>query len=316
MARPTLRPARVAGIDLGGTSAKIGIVDRKGAVVARTRVAIDARASFERIVEPIAEGLAGLIAEAGGEGPAGIGYCCPGFVDPASGSVVGGSENIPGMAGRSAAAYLAERIGAPAWADNDATCAAAAELAYGAGRPFGSFLLVTVGTGIGGGLVLGGRVWRGARGFAGEIGHVSLDPGGPACPCGSRGCLEQYASGPAIVRAWKELAGSRARTAASPLDVARLAADGEPEALAAFAAAGRALAQAVGGVINLLDIQACIVGGGVADAGDVLLEPLRRELRTFAYPLLAEGFRVAAAELGNDAGLLGAAALAWERLGG
>ena len=315
MASTTRRVDRVAGVDLGGSSAKIGIVDRAGAIIARARVAIDARAPFERIVGPIAEGLGGLIAEAGGRRPAGIGYCCPGFVDAASGTVVGGSENIPGMAGRSAAAYLAERIGAPAWADNDATCAAAAELAYGAGRPFGSFLLVTVGTGIGGGLVLGGRVWRGARGFAGEIGHVSLDPEGPACPCGSRGCLEQYASGPAIVRAWKERAGSRAGEAGTPLDVARLAAAGEPEALAAFAGAGRALAQAVGGVINLLDIQACIVGGGVADAGEVLLEPLRRELGAFAYPLLAEGFRVTAAKLGNDAGLLGAAALAWERLG-
>jgi len=236
MARSARRADRVAGIDLGGTSAKIGIVDRSGAIIARDRVPIDARAPFERIVEPIAEGLAGVIAAAGGGLPAGIGYCCPGFVDPASGSVVGGSENIPGMAGRSAPAYLAERIGAPAWADNDATCAAAAELAYGAGRPFGSFLLVTVGTGIGGGLVLGGRVWRGARGFAGEIGHVSLDPAGPACPCGSRGCLEQYASGPAIVRAWKELAGPRSGGAESPLDVARLAAAGEPAALAAFAA--------------------------------------------------------------------------------
>jgi glucokinase len=310
------RTDRVAGVDLGGSSAKIGIVDRAGRIVARDRVEIDARAGFEDIVEPIAAGLAGLLAGAGGSPPAGIGYCAPGFVDPASGTVVGGSENIPSMQGRSAAAYLAERIGAPAWADNDATCAAAAELAYGAGRPFGSFLLVTVGTGIGGGLVLGGRVWRGARGFAGEIGHVSIDPEGPACPCGSRGCLEQYASGPAIVRAWKLGAGPRAAEAESPLDVARLAGSGDPAALAAFAAAGRALGQAIGGVVNLLDIEACIIGGGVADAGEVLLAPVRRELRRFTYPLIAEGFLVAAAELGNDAGLLGAAALAWERLDG
>jgi glucokinase len=219
------------------------------------------------------------------------------------------------MQGRSAAAWLAERLGAPAWADNDATCAAGAELSYGAGRGLRGFILVTVGTGIGGGLVLGGRVWRGVRGFAGEIGHVSLDPRGPACPCGARGCLEQYASGPAIVRAWKAGAGPRSGEAESPMAVARLARAGDTAALAAFEAAGQAMGQALGGVINLLDIEACLIGGGVADAGEVLLDPVRRGLRQFAYPLVAEGVRVVRAELGNDAGLLGAAALAWERLG-
>jgi predicted NBD/HSP70 family sugar kinase len=212
--------------------------------------------------------------------------------DMVAGVDLGGSENIPAMLGRSPSAYLREKLGAPAWVDNDATCAAAAELAYGAGRGLNSFLLVTVGTGIGGGLVLGGRVWRGVRGFAGEIGHVSLDPRGHPCPCGSRGCLEQYASGPAIVRAWKERAGSRAETAASPLEVARLARRGDPAALAAFAAAGRAVGQALGAAVNLLDIEALLIGGGVA-----------------------EGVRVIAAKFGNDAGLVGAAALAWERLG-
>jgi glucokinase len=305
----------VAGVDLGGTSAKIGIVDRAGAILARDRVPIDARAGFENIVGPIAAALGALFAESGGVTPSGIGIGAPGFIDADTGTIVGGSENIPGMLGRSAAAYLAERLGAPAWADNDATCAAAAEFAFGAGRGLRGFLLVTVGTGIGGGLVLGGKVWRGVRGFAGEIGHVSIDPEGPACPCGSRGCLEQYASGPAIVRAWKAGAGRRAGNADSPAEVAHLARAGDPAALEAFAAAGRALGQALGGVVNLLDIEAFLLGGGVADAGEVLLEPVRRGLRRFAYPLVAEGVRVIAAQLGNDAGVLGAAALAWERLG-
>ncbi|MCX7028937.1 MAG: ROK family protein [Spirochaetes bacterium] len=309
------RSERVAAVDLGGTSAKIGIVDRSGTILARDRVSIDARAGFEDIVGPVAMALAELLAGSGGGPPAGIGIGAPGFIDPDTGTIVGGSENIPAMQGRSPAAYLAGKLTAPAWADNDATCAAAAELAYGAGRGLRGFLLVTVGTGIGGGLVLGGKVWRGMRGFAGEIGHVSLDPCGPPCPCGSRGCLEQYASGPAIVRAWKACAGTRAAEAESPLEVARLARAGDPAALEAFAGAGRALGQALGGTVNLLDIEACLIGGGVADAGEVLLEPVRRSLRRYAYPLVAEGVRVIAAELGNDAGLLGAAALAWERLG-
>jgi glucokinase len=305
----------VAGVDLGGSSAKIGIVDRGGAVRARDRVAIDARAGFDDIFAPVAAALASLAAASGEGRLAGIGVGTPGFIDAGSGTVVGGSENIPAMLGKSPSAYLAERLGAPAWVDNDATCAAAAELAFGAGRGLRAFLLVTLGTGIGGGLVLGGTLWRGVRGFAGEIGHVSLDPRGHPCPCGARGCLEQYASGPAIVRAWKAGAGSRAGTAASPLEIARLARGGDPAALAAFAAAGRALGQALGGAVNLLDLEALLIGGGVAEAGEIILEPVRRGLREFAYPLLAEGVRVIAAKFGNDAGLVGAAALAWERLG-
>jgi glucokinase len=311
----TGRGERVAGVDLGGTSAKIGIVDRAGTILARDRVAIDARAEFEEIVGPVAAALAALLAGCGGGEPAGIGIGAPGFIDPVTGTVVGGSENIPAMQGRSLAAYLGGKLAVRAWADNDATCAAAAELAFGAGRGLRGFLLVTVGTGIGGGLVLGGRVWRGVRGFAGEIGHVSIDPKGRPCPCGARGCLEQYASGPAIVREWKAGAGPRGGKVDSPLEVARLARAGDPAALAAFAGAGRALGQALGGALNLLDIEAFLVGGGIADAGEILLEPVRRGLGEFAYPLVAEGVRVIAAELGNDAGLLGAAALAWERLG-
>ncbi len=315
MNEPAGRGDAVIGVDLGGTSAKVGIVDRAGAILARRRVPIDARAGFVDIVGPIAAALSTLLDEVGRGPPAGIGIGAPGFFDPEHGTNVGGSENIPGMQGRSAAAWLTERLGAPAWADNDATCAAGAELSYGAGRGLRGFILVTVGTGIGGGLVLGGRVWRGVRGYAGEIGHVSIDPGGPPCPCGARGCLEMYASGPAIVRAWKARAGTRAGEAGTPLEIARLAGAGDPAALEAFAGAGRAMGQVLGGVVNLLDIEACILGGGVADAGEVLLEPVRRGLKEFAYPLAAEGVRLIRAELGNDAGLLGAAALAWERLG-
>jgi len=249
------------------------------------------------------------------DGLVGIGFGAPGFIDPDTGTIVGGSENIPGMTRRSPSAFLAARLGVPAWADNDATCAAAAELSFGAGRGLGGFVLVTVGTGIGGGLVLGGRLWRGVRGFAGEIGHLSLDPEGPACPCGARGCLEQYASGPAIVRAWKAAAGGRAVAAGTPQEVAGLARSGDPAAIAAFASAGRALGQALGGLVNLLDVEACLVGGGVANADEVLLAPTRESFRRFAYPLVAEGVRIVRAALGNDAGLLGAAALAWERLG-
>ncbi len=156
------------------------------------------------------------------------------------------------------------------------------------------------------------------RGFAGELGHMSLDPLGAWCPCGSRGCLEQYAAGPAIVRTYgSKLSQRRAggEPAESPAEVARRAAAGDQWALAAFDQAGRSLAQALGSVLNLLNLDACLLGGGVAAAGEVLLEPVRRHLPDFVYPLVGERVTLAPAALGNDAGLLGAAALVFERLG-
>jgi glucokinase len=310
----------VAGIDLGGSSAKIGLVDREGRILARDRVPVDPNAGRHLIIDPIVQTvqrLAAALPEAGRLLAAGFGT--PGFVD-GDGGVLTGCENLPGMQDTPVARLLGDALGVPAFVDNDATCAARAELRFGVGRQFPSFILATIGTGIGGGLVLEGRVWTGSRGFAGEIGHVCLDPEGPRCPCGSRGCLEQYASGPAILRLYRARSGGRGGPAAadladSPEEVARRAAGGDEAAAGAFDEAGRALAQAFGSVLNLLDLDACLLGGGVAAAGDVLLGPVRRHLPRFVYPLVGKGVTVAAASLGNDAGILGAGALALQRVG-
>ena len=303
----------VAGIDLGGTSAKLGLVDSAGRILARDRVPIDPAADAGRIIAPILHAVRGLLSRmASTDRLAAVGLGTPGFVDVATG-MLSGSENLPGMMETPIFRLLAEGLGVAAFVDNDANCAAEGELAFGAGRQFSSFLLATVGTGIGGGLVLGGRVWRGARGFAGEIGHMCLDPLGPWCPCGARGCLEQYAAGPAIVRLYQSKVGQRgpATPVESPEEVARRAAAGDELAREAFSEAARALAQAFGSVLDLLNLDACLVGGGVAAAGDILLEPLRRHLPDFVYPLVGERVTVTPAALGNDAGLLGAAALAF-----
>jgi glucokinase len=302
----------VAGIDLGGTSAKLGLVDRGGRILARERVTIDPRADAGRIMAPILQAVRGLGARMAADRLVAAGLGTPGFVDIETGMLTG-SENIPGMQETPIFRLLSEGLGVPAFVDNDANCAAAGELAFGAGSRFSSFLLATVGTGIGGGLVLGGRLWRGARGFAGEIGHMCLDPLGPWCPCGARGCLEQYAAGPAIVRLYRSKVGQRGPAASldAPEEVARLAAAGDRMALAAFDEAGAALAQAFGSILNLLNLDACLVGGGVAAAGEILLEPLRRHLPDFVYPLVGQRVTVVPAALGNDAGLLGAAALAF-----
>ena len=306
-----------AGIDFGGTSAKIGLVEKTGRIRARAMVTMDPRESFEGIVEPVAQALRGLVArEAAGETLVTIGIGTPGFIDKKEGILVGGCNNIPALQHRSVQQYLAEAFKVPAFAENDATSAAAGELAFGAGRSYSSFVLITVGTAIGGGLVLGGKVHRGWRGFAGEIGHICVNRDGLWCNCGSRGCFEQYASGTAIARVYAEKLRKRGGEPGSVMarDVVERAREGDTSARDTLEEAGMWIAQAFGTLLNVLDLEACIVGGGVSEAGEMLLEPIRRHLPDHCWQQIGSGVKVLAAELRNDAGILGAAAQALERL--
>lgn len=308
----------LAGIDFGGSSAKIGLVDERGKIVSRTGVVMDPSQSFEGIVLPVADGLRKLLLEQGdGAHLRVIGIGTPGFIDKNEGMLIGGCDNIPALQHRSVQNYIAHAFKTPTFAENDATSAAAGELAYGAGKSFSHFLLITLGTAIGGGLVLGGRVYRGWRGFAGEVGHLCMSPGGLWCGCGSRGCFEQYASGRAMARIYAEKRKKRASSDAdrvTPKVVVQRAVEGDLLARDTLEETGRWIAQAFGGILNVLDLQACIVGGGVSEAGEMILEPIRRNLPDFTWPEICKDVRVLAAELGNDAGILGAAAQAVERL--
>ena len=306
-----------AGVDFGGSSAKIGLIARDGSVLARETVSIDARADFDTVLGRVARRLGALVSERPRSDRlvvAGIGT--PGFIDKRGGIVVGGSDNIPCLQNRSPQSFLERALGVPAFSENDATAAAAGELAFGAGRKFANFLLITLGTAIGGGLVLGGKVYRGSRGFAGELGHVCVVSDGLLCNCGSRGCFEQYASGTAIVRTYVEK--MRKRGCNSPAATAKTVADnarsGDLQARETIEEAGRYIAQALGTILNVLDLEACLLGGGVAEAGDILLEPVQQRLPDYCWPQIAKGVQVLPAELGNDAGIRGAAAQALERL--
>jgi glucokinase len=304
-----------AGVDFGGSSVKAGLVDRQGGIRARETIPIDSRADFKVVLEPVVKGLERLRAGLGGaDRLVAVGAGTPGFTDT-DGVLVGGCENIPRLRGRAVGRFLGDALGVPGFADNDATVAAAGELLFGAGRTYRHFVIATVGTAIGGGLVLDGRVYRGARGFAAEVGHVCVDPGGLWCSCGSRGCLEQYASGTAITRVYAEKTAKRGgRESLSPREIAERAARGDALARDTFDEAGRYLAQGLGTILNVLNLEACIVGGGVSQAGEVLLEPVRRHLPDHCWPQIGEGVRVVAAGLLNDAGVAGAAAQAFERL--
>jgi glucokinase len=307
-----------AGIDLGGTSAKIGLVDREGRVLDKTVQEIAAAAPFTKIAELAAAALRRLVSRTAGE-LAAIGIGTPGFVDAASGIHIAGAENIPNLRGNSLARYLGNAFSVPVYAENDATCAAAGELKFGNGRRFRDFVLLTIGTGIGGGLVLNGRVYRGARGFAAEMGHMCVSHRGRWCNCGSQGCLEQYASAPAIQRLYLQKRLKRGLSVEEQVtvrDIFMLAGrENDPCAVDTVAETAVFIAQALGTLINILNPEACILAGGVSQAGEALLAPVRRCLADFAWPTLLEGTEVLAAGLANDAGLLGAAADAMDRYG-
>jgi glucokinase len=245
--------------------------------------------------------LDGLV---GGERIEGIGVGCGGPMTWPAGEV--SPLNIPGWRGFPLRARLAERYpGIPVRLHNDAVAFTAGEHWKGAGHGVDDMIGMVVSTGVGGGLVLGGRVVDGASGNAGHIGHVVADPQGPQCACGGRGCLEAIARGPATV-AWAREHGCTAEDGAS---LARLAADGDEVARAALARAGRAVGTVVASVVALLDVRIAVVGGGLSQSGPALWDPLGEAFHEQArLPYLA-GARVVPSVLGSDAGIIGAAAL-------
>jgi glucokinase len=225
------------------------------------------------------------------------------------------------------ASRIRRALGLPCQVDNDANTAAYAEYRFGAGRGYRHVLLVTVGTGIGGGIVSDGRLFRGANGFAAEIGHIIVEPGGPLCGCGNRGCWEQLASGRAIDRMGRAAASADGgstllRLAGGDLEqvsgrhVTEAARQGDEVALRIFAEAGRRLGEGIAGLVNVLDPQVVVVGGGAMVAADLLLDPARASFQEAVEgPDSRPHVPLVAAELGNDAGAVGAAALALEELG-
>jgi predicted NBD/HSP70 family sugar kinase/biotin operon repressor len=239
----------------------------------------------------------------------GVGMGLPGPVHKSG--LVGSSAILPGWAGTHAAERMSDLIGLPVWLRNDADLGALAEAAWGAGRNASALVYLKLATGIGAGIVIDGRLFGGAGGTAGEIGHTSLDETGDICRCGSRGCLETYASGAAI-------AGLLSRSLGEPLgpdDVMQRAVDGDPGTRRALADAGRHIGAAVADLCNLINPERIIVGGSMAVAGDVLLDPLREAVGLRAIPSAAEDVEIVLGELGERAELLGAVALVLHEAG-
>jgi glucokinase len=322
--------ALTVGVDVGGTKVLAGLVTEDGRILATERVATpseDAAGAVDAVVAAVRAVLDGHVPD--GESVEAVGLGAPGFIAPDRSTVL----FAPNMNWRDhpVGEQVTKELGLPAVVENDANAAAWAEYRFGAGHNLGSaadsMALVTVGTGIGSGFVLHGSVLRGAHGIAGEFGHVTLVPDGRLCGCGGRGCIEQYCSGRALVRAARDGAAGHPEQAAHLLAVAggtvediegpevtQAARDGDPVAVAAFAATGRWLGIALADLVWALDPACLVVGGGVVAAGELLLGPVRESCQD---ALAARGrweyAEIRPAAMGNEAGLVGAADLARSR---
>ena len=312
----------LAGVDLGGTKIYAGIAEADGRLLATLKIPTEAEKGPQVVVNRMVESLR-LAAEKAGvkmSEIAGLGVGTPGPLDSRAG-IVYTTPNLPGWVQVPLADWLSAATGLPVFVENDANVAALGEKYFGAGVGVDNFVYITVSTGIGGGIILNGQIWRGVTDMAGEIGHMVIDVHGPRCNCGRQGCLEALASGPAIVR--RALAGLKKHPASAILRLA----GGEPQGVTThhvFQAAreGDQLAQEVvqetafylgtgiTNIIHILNPELVIVGGGVGKVGEQLLAPVRKVVQEQAFARSQERLEIRQARLGDDAGVLGAILLA------
>jgi glucokinase len=309
----------VIAVDLGGTKLLTGLVDREGVARRRTVQATDLSGENELLAQ-----VEGAIAELGSDGFAALGVGIPSTIDQRAGRAVS-SVNIP-LAGVDLRDHFGRRFGVPVMIENDANAAALAEHRLGAGRGTRHMVMLTLGTGVGGGLIVDGRLYRGAIGAAGELGHITLDIDGPPCPgfCPGRGHLEALASGTAADLLVDRVAAERpdgdlGRAAASgrALDAkvaVELAAEGLGDARETLERIGFRLGVGIASFVNVFNPELVVLGGGFARAGDLLFEPARRVVAERALSPARELVRIVPALLGAEAGLIGAALVAFEAL--
>ncbi|MDE2860380.1 MAG: ROK family protein [Chloroflexota bacterium] len=310
-------------MDVGGTRTRVALVDRAGNVVLREGGGTQALAGSDEALERIATFIDSLLTRTGERRVVGIGASLAGPVDPVTGTLYA-PPNLPGWDGFSPGASLEPRFGLPVWAANDATLGAVGEHAYGAGRGLDNMVYLTVSTGIGGGVIADGEPLTGARGYAAELGHMVIDRNGPPCSCGSRGCLESLASGTSTARFAREglargegrllaeIAGGDPSKVTSAL-VMDAAVRGDPLAAGIMHRFVEDLGLGLANLMHIFDPDLIVLGGGVSrsfdDYADALLAATRRQ--TMAN--LRDKVNVTATALGDDAPLLGAARLAFQR---
>ncbi len=317
------------GVDLGGTNLRIAAVDETGRILGTISTETQVARGRDMVIDEMCTAIQSLAAKFKGSGAlAGVGIGVPGIIDMATG-MLRESPNLPGWHDYPVREEIERRLHSRVILENDANAAALGEFWLGAAKDVDSSCMFTLGTGVGGGIILNGRVWHGMTGMAGELGHITVVPGGAPCGCGNRGCVEQYASATAIRRIVKEAVASgqapgleralQQDPELSAADVFNLAQGGDAPAQGVFDNVGEALGNVVASFINALNLPMYVIGGGVSSGWDAFAPALMATVKrqSFVYratapngePRLGRDTVVTRALLGGDAGLLGAARL-------
>jgi glucokinase len=319
---------KAIGIDIGGTTIKAAVVGRDGRLHNESRIPTASVAGGPGMLDALLNLIATIVEQEGGtKNLRGVGIGTPGFVGR-DGTIIGRAVNLPGWEGTRLYEPIMERFGLKTIASNDATAATLAEARFGAGRGIENSVFYALGTGIGGGIVANGRLYRGSRGMAGEFGHVSIDPEGVPCACGQKGCVECYASAPAIAHWARTLCDSNAAEATEFARMVRAAGDsltakqvyefvnrGDAVALRVNDFVCDKLARAIGGAITMLSPDRVVLGGGVMMAGTVIVDTVAKFLPKYALPEPLSHCTLAIAKLGENAGVIGAGTLVFEEIG-
>jgi glucokinase len=307
----------VLAADLGGTNLRVAAIDRDGKILYRTKYGTPKSERAGDVFEAIAQAAreCGEAVEKKGKIVA-VGAAVPAIVNVADG-VIFKAPNIPALDGVRFSAAVSGELNLPVILENDANSAAIGEHWLGASKNFDNSICVTLGTGVGGGIILSGKILRGVDGTAGEIGHICVEPFGAPCGCGSRGCVEQYSSASAVVRLVRELENQYPKSVlfkksrCTSLDVYEAGKAGDELALEVFRQTGFYLGVALADLVNVLNPEVIVIGGGAAAGWDLFINHVREQIDSRAFREPAERAKLVRAKLGDDAGILGAARLAF-----
>jgi len=299
----------VVGADLGGTKVELGLVSPDDRIVDRRRISTNPQDGAAQLVSRIGQAVDELKAALpAGEAIAALGICSPGPVDPSAGLLID-PPNLQGLHNTPLRSLLETALDLPVVLEHDANAAALGDFHFGAGRDAEDMSFIVVGTGVGAAIIVDGQLYRGRHGAAGEIGHVTLDRTGELCSCGNRGCVETFISGPWLGRRYA-VAEQLPLEAMDGAEVAALAAQGDATANQVMVEAGEALGAAVATMAMIVDVDLYVIGGSVAKAGDLLLEPARQAVPRHSFASVGSRVRIVATELGDDGPVLGCAWLA------
>jgi glucokinase len=299
------------GVDLGGTNLRVAAVDAGGQIIDRISEPAIYDGGPESIIREICRSITTVRDRVGSGGLRGVGIGCPGFIDIDKGFIIG-SANLPGFESLPVRDKIQDLLGTPIILENDANAAALGEMWIGAGKDVKDLILLTLGTGVGGGIIIGGKVLHGFRGMAGEFGHMTVFPDGNPCGCGNCGCLEKHASATAIAAMGRMMHFGRDTTSAKVFELAK---QDNPRAKLVFESMGRALGIALSNLINVFNFPLYLISGGPLPAWDFFAPSMFAEItkRSFIYGKTGTRTRIEPAVLGADAGLFGAAYLPFQQ---